>query len=177
MLLLAVVVSGIILAIGLTLLSISLKQFKISGLAENSEKAFHAANAGVECARYWDLSSENGGKFDVVDNDSQVTIQCLGKDRPAGGASSGNEQRIQEITWSNEGSSGDNTELCTDVSIWKFYSEDGDEDMGNGETGLPSGTVCPEGVECTVIRSRGYNRACNDLGSLKTVERELFVRY
>ena len=183
-LLLSVLISGIVLAVGLSLLSVALKQFKISSIGLNSEVAFQAANAGVECVKYWDLSSVDGGSFDVPGNGTpspggRTDITCMGGTEtacvtnPAGngcnnaGARSGEEQEF-EFIWTNGG-----IDICTNVSVWKFFDVSSDQPMASAGVNRD----CPTGVECTVIHSRGYNRDCNQLNSLKTVERELFVRY
>lgn len=54
-LLYAVMTSSIILAVGVSLISITLKQLSISTLGRESQYAFYAANAGAECALYWDF--------------------------------------------------------------------------------------------------------------------------
>lgn len=167
-LILSIVVAGIVLAIGLSLLSIALKQFKISSIGLDSEMAFQAANAGVECIKFWDNSWEQGGKFDV--GASSDEISCFGQPKDVGGASSGEEQNF-EFNWNNGHPNG--TDICTNVSVWKFFDASSDESMA--DAGVNQN--CPAGIECTVITSRGYNKGCNELGTLKTVERELFVRY
>ena len=148
-LLLAIMVSGIVVAIGMSLLSISLKQFKIASILHDSETAFQVANAGVECMRYWDIAGEAGGKeggyFDVGAPSSM--IECFGESRNAGGASNGQEQNF-EFAWTNSGSG---IEVCTDVSIYKFFDAANPTSMSS--IGVPG--TCPAGVECTVIQSRG----------------------
>lgn len=51
-LLITLIVVSVIVSIGLTVLDVSLKQVQLSTNAKDSEIAFHAANAGMECARY-----------------------------------------------------------------------------------------------------------------------------
>lgn len=54
-LLYAVMTSTIILAVGVSIISIALKQLSISTLGRESQYAFYAANTGAECALYWDF--------------------------------------------------------------------------------------------------------------------------
>lgn len=54
-LLYAVMTSTIILAVGVSIISIALKQLSISTLSRESQYAFYAANTGAECALYWDF--------------------------------------------------------------------------------------------------------------------------
>lgn len=171
-LLLAIIVSSIALAIGITIANLTLKQFLLSGVSRDSEMAFSAANAAVECLRYYDISLADGNTFDVPGDGSAqaevANIQCFGQalNNLESEAVSGDEQRFQ-ATWGTQ-----NT--CTDFSIYKFYSTSGDEDIN--VDGVSAGT-CPEGAECTVIKARGYNRSCNSLTGSRVVERELTLVY
>jgi hypothetical protein len=54
-LLYAVMTSTIILAVGVSIISIALKQLAISTVGRESQYAFYAANTGAECALYWDF--------------------------------------------------------------------------------------------------------------------------
>ena len=50
-LLLTIIVVGVLLSIGLAVLDLTVKQVQLSSNAKDSELAFQAANAGMECAR------------------------------------------------------------------------------------------------------------------------------
>jgi len=52
-LLLTLVIITIILAVGLTMLQITMKQLSLSAIARESEIAFYAASTGIECMQYW----------------------------------------------------------------------------------------------------------------------------
>jgi hypothetical protein len=68
-LLYAVMTSTIVLAVGVSIISIALKQLTISTLGRESQYAFYAANTGAECALYWDfhgvLNTIVGGGLDA----------------------------------------------------------------------------------------------------------------
>lgn len=53
-LLLAVLVSGVLLAIGLAIFNITIKEILLSSSGRESQFAFYAADTGAECALYWD---------------------------------------------------------------------------------------------------------------------------
>lgn len=53
-LLIAVLVSGIVLSIGLAILNITLKTYKLSIVARESNYAFYTADSILECMFYWD---------------------------------------------------------------------------------------------------------------------------
>ena len=81
-LLITLLLMGVLLGIGATLLNITLSQLKLSSIALESEIAFQAANAGVECALYYDFVPTAGAPFDVRgDGTGRGEVQC--RDQPA----------------------------------------------------------------------------------------------
>ncbi|MEK7134342.1 MAG: pilus assembly PilX N-terminal domain-containing protein [Patescibacteria group bacterium] len=56
---LAVLLAGILLSIGLAIFSITLKELTLSSSGRESQIAFFAADAGTECALYWDVRHPN----------------------------------------------------------------------------------------------------------------------
>ncbi len=69
-LLYAMIISSIVLATVLSIIGLALKQRVISGLGENSQLAFYAANSGLECALYWTLQGRDvsvGGDIQSID--------------------------------------------------------------------------------------------------------------
>lgn len=57
-LLMASLVAAIFLAIAISLVSITIKQIILNSTVRESERAFFAADSGIECALYWDLKGE-----------------------------------------------------------------------------------------------------------------------
>ncbi len=164
----AVITVSIVLAIGISILNIMLKELTLSSTVRESRIAFYAADAAMECAQYWDQSSV-GGKFNPTA--SAGTISCMGGpvQQEGGGASAsigGNDYGDPEIFQIEWGSPA----ICAHVSVTKYHSDSGSVAMS------PSGS-CPQGVVCTVIESQGYNRACDNLSDPRTVERALRSRY
>lgn len=51
----AVVLASLVLAVGISIISIATKQVSISGFGRESQYAFYAANTGTECALFWDF--------------------------------------------------------------------------------------------------------------------------
>lgn len=152
----AVVTASIILSIGISILNITLKQFQLSGTSRESEMAFSAADAGLECAMYWNQSKEGidsphpDGMF-APTAPSPVNVACMGKSAPGSGGSF-------FINWGTP-------PLCAIVSVVRSVAPAG---------GCFVGT-------CTVIESRGYNKACSLAGNPPTdpraVERALRAYY
>lgn len=54
-LLLAALVASIVLSLGASIYEIAVKEVTLSSLGRDSQYAFYAADAGAECALYWDL--------------------------------------------------------------------------------------------------------------------------
>lgn len=178
-LLVSILVIGIVLAIGLSILNITLKEYLLSGIARESAIAFYAADAGMECAFYWDRSPDDGDKFDVTGEPAApplgTPIECMGRQATVGGASSGDPQRLQ-FSWGGSG----NPEVCARVTVIKYFSAFDSVPMGFNAAGEP--IACPAGVECTRVESRGYNKACpatidTPFDDSRTVERALRALY
>jgi hypothetical protein len=158
-LLVAVLISSVVLAVGLSMLNITLKQYIFSGIGRESEIAFYAADAGMECALYWDASSQ-GGIFDLGVGGA-TNFACMGQTQtaPAGGTS-GDSKEFQ-YDWQTSGQA-----VCTKISITKYLGPDS----------APNQT-CDTGAVCSQLESRGYNRPCSQLNSPRVVERALRANY
>jgi len=70
-LLFSLLILTIILSASLGVYNIVIRQFKISQISRESSIAFTAADAGMECALYWDIKKK---EFD----NPIYTIDCLG---------------------------------------------------------------------------------------------------
>ena len=73
-LLFSVLVSVLVLAVGASIISISLKQVILSGTGRDSQFAFYAANTGAECALYWDLAGDSDGNIIFATSFTIVSI-------------------------------------------------------------------------------------------------------
>ncbi len=178
--LIAIVVAGVTLAIALSILSITLKQLALGGIARESEIAFQAANAGAECVRFHDVAASQEDSFDVPGNGGEqttrVSITCLGAtvENSAPSADSdflARSREEQRFAWT-----WDSNQLCADVSVYKYFSTTAAVDMAP----LVTDRDCPEDVECTVVQARGYNAPCSAVtgsGSARIVERVLTYIY
>jgi len=172
-LLIAVLTASVVIAIGLALLGVTQKQVQLAGITIQSEIAFQAANAGLECTRYHDVSSSNGDSFDVPGDGSAGALAspiCFGG-TPTSVSGTAESGSAQVYTWTWQENSA-----CSSVSIYKFYDENDPTPVEiNGVSYRESD--CPAGVECTVVRARGYNQSCSQLTTEGTVERELTAIY
>ncbi|MBI5004629.1 MAG: hypothetical protein HZC04_00370 [Candidatus Lloydbacteria bacterium] len=78
-LLYAVLVASIALSVGLSIYSIALKELRISSSSRDSQLAFYAADAGTECALYWDVQER------AFSTSTQNAITCAGSSMTVGG--------------------------------------------------------------------------------------------
>src|SRR3989338_5580655 len=84
-LLYAVLVASIALSIGLSLYCITIKELIISSSSRDSQLAFYAADAGAECALYWDVQEK---AFSTTTPTN--TITCAGSSMVVGGGTISN---------------------------------------------------------------------------------------
>lgn len=188
-LLVTLVVATVVLGIAAALLNVAVKQYKLSGIAVASEMAFQAAQAGIECAVYTDTVKTPGSTpFDVPGDGTEQAVPsrmaCMDQPEIASDMSldldgnvnglfiSGGEQRFQ-YSWGTP-----THPVCTEVSVFKFYSTGATLDMSTPLGEVVGSRFCSQNSHCTVIKSRGYNVACADIhNNPRAVEREITQRY
>ncbi|MEI6528757.1 MAG: hypothetical protein WCO10_03785 [bacterium] len=74
-LLFAVLISSLLLSIGLSIFSVALRELSLSTAARQSVYAFYAADAGRECAMYWDIRQGKIQSLQAGSNGAS-TIYC-----------------------------------------------------------------------------------------------------
>lgn len=70
----AVLVASIVITVGLSLLDISTRETTLSFFGLESQKAFYAAESGLECALYWDIRGRNG--ISVFATSTPGLVEC-----------------------------------------------------------------------------------------------------
>jgi len=190
-LLISLLVVGVVISVGLSILDLSIKQVRLASNATESEKAFHAAHAGIECARYWrrELASDIEDGMPLSPSPS-----CFGQSTPDGDnvtidripdsniLGDGFAFRYQyEFTWgTGEGVRCAKVNMIALVPLF----------VGTGMTvtevddflpGYPSSPdankTCPAGGRCTAIAVQGFNVACDRTGDYGVVQREILVEF
>ena len=154
-LLFAVLASSLLLAVGLAIFNVALKEAILSSAAKDSQLAFYAADTGVECALYWDLQADPpGSAFDPAAVGSSITCagtriktgtQTVPTDPPQPSQIGGALTSIFFLDFSPS------SDTCAIVSVDK--------------TKLP----------LTTLESRGFTMC--QTGSTRRVEREIRVTY
>lgn len=85
-LLLSVLIIAIVLAVSLGVANIITTEIFLSTTGRESQKAFYASDAGVECATYWDtLHAGISQSAFATTTSSANTISCVGQNFSVGG--------------------------------------------------------------------------------------------
>lgn len=73
--LIAILITSVVVTLALALASVTVRQLELAAGAKPANTAFYAADAGVNCALYWDLRHPLYGEslFKIKDDDSQYT--------------------------------------------------------------------------------------------------------
>lgn len=191
-LLLTLVVITVILAVGLTLLQITMKQLSLSAISRESEIAFYAASTGIECMQFWRSVPparaallHEGWDGEPYDPSEPVYLEC-GDTNPVSyeEVTSLIDENIYVYKYSYNLSYDPLTttdDTCVETTLFltdlREETSNADEDISDFNEGLKE-ISCDAGTICTTIFSRGYNRSCgDDLNSLFTVQRELTIEY
>lgn len=142
-LLFAVLVSSLVLAVGISILNISKKEFLLASSARESTTAFYAADSGLECAVYFDGRSTFSGE-------SISSVDCARGTFP--------------VVWSNSGSNNVytihlklNASSCAIIKVTKMNTGTSIESRGYnlGWTVSPS----ENGLNCSAPSPRRVERA------------------
>ncbi len=181
-LLMSLIVVSVVISIGLSVLDLTLKQLRLSTNSKDSETAFHAANAGLECARYWrevDLATMELGQAVSPNcfNASAVNVSPSAVTVVSAGDA---YLYDMDFTWGVTGAI-----RCSQISTLVMVSDTTatttiDNTVNPMDTlipGYPYGTTkeCEPGGRCSVISVRGYSRDCANISLPGTVEREVLL--
>jgi Tfp pilus assembly protein PilX len=149
-LLLASLLAGLLLIIGLGIFNIVVKELSLTSSAKDSESAFYSADSGIECVLYWDTKIGNTFATSSVSDPPIPPINCAGEDISA--------------TWVISGATPNRAITTFDL------------DFPEGGTQCVIVTVSKtnSGADTTVL-SRGYNTC--DVTNPRRVERGIQVSY
>ena len=178
-LLMTLIVVTVVISIGLSVLDLSIKQVRLSTNARDSEIAFHAANAGMECARFWRRSGsdemENGQSFPITCFSNTVTPTPVEVMNTADGEV---YRYDYALSW------GEFSPRCSQITTLVASSSALGAGLviGNMTTlvpGYPNGNskTCAASEHCTVISVRGYNKSCANVSQYGTVQREVLLQF
>lgn len=165
--LITLTVVTIVLILLAGIMSIATKQSLLSSLAIESQKAFYAADTGIECVLYWELAYGLGFQF-ATSSDSSPDGPSA-RDFCAGHLMNPDPDTADFMDWHVDPSAGAAT-----TTVWfSTWSEDHDgaPDIANPCTKL---TVAKQGAYTQVL-SIGYNTC--DTGAARRVTRAIYIDY
>ncbi len=185
-LLITILVLSVIVAVTLAIVELSLKQLKLSVDSTDSEIAFHAANAGLECARYT-------RRFESDDFESgvPVTINCFGipsenvtKQSSLGFMVTGVPANGSVTRYKHDMDWGIGlSQRCTSMDITSIVADREitiggplTQSLKTRITGYEADSkICNEGERCTIMSVIGYSSACNATSSPGVLKREILL--
>lgn len=147
-LLLAALVSSIVLALGVAIYQLAVKQLELSSLGRDSQYAFFAADTGAECALYWDI------RYDYFATSAPATVtspnpRCAQQSFTATGRGT-TYPYTMEFQFEPGG-------YCTEVTVEKSQSGS---------------------VVSTTIHADGYSASCaNFTSNSRTLQRSVELHY
>ena len=192
-LLMTIMVLSVVLSVTLAIVELSLKQLALSVDTRDSEIAFHAANAGLECARYTRRMAST-----TIEAGNAVRFNCFGlspslvaKTANASdgldiesGASEGNVYRYQtNLSWSGTTNRCSSIDMVTIIMNANSTSNlvltaDNGDSLGTIFPEYPgSKKTCAPGAVCTIVAVRGYNAPCNSLTNPGTLKRQVLLEF
>jgi hypothetical protein len=171
----AVLISGTLITIGAAMANLALKEFTIVGTTRASQTAFYAADAGMECALYYDVQggphfqepfNYNAAAYNINCNNANIAVTTSGVS-----VNGVTDQRVTNtFQFTYNGS-------CVNVRVTKIDWGDGVDGWDGSSYSLsePDGYNGP-GIG-TIIESRATNVACSGSKAPVQVERALRVDY
>lgn len=190
-LLITIMVVSVVVAVTLAIVELSIKQLELSVDSVDSELAFQAANAGLECARYW--RREVSDQFESGD---PVTFDCFGTAdgaiRPPLSITRTGNGVVTVYTLDTGLSWGTAPlERCSDMTIISMVvpatttapgvtigSGSGNNSLKTILPGYPSDSkTCEPGGLCTIVSVTGYSANCSNKNDVGTQRREILLEF
>ena len=187
-LLMTLIVVSVVVSVGLTILDLSIKQLKLSTGSKDSEIAFHAANAGLECAQY---NREINAA--TIEGGGDTSFSCFGSNILSTAANinfsdnsvagNGVYRYEHSFTWGETGS-----ERCTEITTVALSTNGITDDsitvdVGDMMAAVPGypisagDKVCDPGAQCTIVSVRGYSRSCSEKNIHGAIQREVLLEF
>lgn len=181
-LLITLLTVSVIIAVTLAILELSLKQLSLSVDSRDSEIAFQAANAGLECAqrsrRVSSTTIETGGAFTIrCFGTSQAVTNNLAGITMTTPLTNGSIYRYQaDIQWGT----GVGTR-CSEIDMITLIATNGSVTASGLLAQIPTYSsntkTCTTGGRCTIAAVAGYNTPCSQKGALGTLKREILLEF
>lgn len=179
-LLMAILVATVALSIGISLLSITLKQLSLSASVRDSEMAFQLATTGLECAmeiRRENANDVNQGNDLTGVECAEVTIGTMEDEITA--------QHLQRYEAEFDVSVPTNysdVDRCVQFEFFIINDQASSRELkfsGQDNIQRNFNRTCVIGDVCTIATARGYNQSCanKNNASLYPIQRELTAEF
>ncbi len=192
-LLITLVVVSVVLAIGLSLLFVTTRQYLLAVTAIESEKSFQAAQIGLECMRFHRNQTATRAILlkEGTPTPPPPSLACAGVTSASLAQATALYNQTGRLLYNYRYRYNINVagaSVCSEPSLYiadfRNYNPANPADREfsiniqnlNLNEGLPEIT-CTAGTICTAVFARGYNRPCGQLDSIFTVQREITVEY
>ena len=192
-LLMTILVLGVVLSVTLAMVELSMQQLALSVDTKDSEIAFHAANAGLECARYMRRHASSSFERGIT----AITPLCFGTTTPV----------IRRVTAGSEGvatstsgagaygsvyrykvSLASGTNRCSVIDMITMVVQSSSTrdlimtapsgDLGDVLPGYGANTKrCAPGAVCTVAVVAGYNALCSGITADGVLKRQVLLEF
>lgn len=177
-LLITLVVVSVVLAIGLSLLFVTTKQYLLAVTAIESEKAFQSAQIGLECMRYHRGQPSTKSALLKEGGAPPPSLSCAGVNSSNLVQSTTIYNNSDRLLYNYRYQYTLNDSSCVEPSLYIADLTSADTDLDYSVSGEGLGTIeCTAGTICTVVFARGYNRPCDQLDSIFTIQREITIQY
>lgn len=168
----AVLTASLLMSIGLGILDIALRDFNLAQMASESQVALSAADAGLECALYYDRKDGGGNLAFATSSLSAATAKVFRCGVPYGFGGSANGGHVSTTALYDSGTD-------TAVTTFTVYLI-GQIGLTVADPAAPCAVVTvikTGGGGSTAIESRGYNICEATSVTTRRVERGLSATY
>jgi len=189
-LLLSIIIASVVLAIGVSILKISVSQLQLSATGRESEVAFQASQSLTECLthhrydRAFQFIARPGNPaagFTPGNRLNAPSINCMNSQPIASYAeiiANSSDRHIVKFHYTYDW--GVDPKLCSSGDMYVMVPLGSTGFIQHTFSGTSVGTAgnglkqCAAGTICTIWITQGYNRPCAELNSsIFTVQREL----
>jgi Tfp pilus assembly protein PilX len=186
-LLMTLMVVSVVIAITIAIIELSVQQLKLATDARDSEVAFHAANAGMECAQYVRRNASSSFALGT----SPITFNCFGASDVVTKLSStgldgvdSTRGAVYRYQLTKQWSSGTKT-VCSEIDM-VVMSANGTTgtlltvtNLDDEMPGFPINTnkTCQTNGLCTIASVTGYNSTCTGRFAPGVLKRNLLLEF
>jgi Tfp pilus assembly protein PilX len=190
-LLITLMVVSVVVSVTLAIVELSLKQLELSVDSTDSELAFQAANAGLECARYTRsvMSNDFEDGTAVSFNCFGTTVSGVSSNLPSGVPTT-NVPAEGDVYWyRTEIQYGSAPVRCAEIRVVSMVTDTVAVPAGItiGSVGTPLSTFlpgyptatknCGPGGRCTAVSVTGYSSTCANKALASTRSREILLEF